>query len=223
MLSASFGHWWCPYPTPRRWSSQWFLQFIRPNNFKDTIWWLQNTKLLLRRFYLNTHASNAAHVDYNCSIYYIWTSIWFNENIFHYDSRGKQCAKEMLHSDHGNFYPNPLKLEMNNSSAFKWLSVPIPHDGPAHFKQLFVPTTTASTGLQSILNDVIETSIWHQAFDNTLSRRPIMNISNIFSVPHYTCYWPQVICIQPVAWRLTLMQPQQVFCCFMSKMAQKLQ
>jgi hypothetical protein len=43
--------------------------------------------------------------------------------------------------------------------------------------------TTASTGLQSILNDVTETSNLHQAFDNTLSRHPIMNISNITSVP----------------------------------------
>ena len=45
----------------------------------------------------------------------------------------------MLHSDQGNFYMNPLKSEMNNSSTFERLSVPIPHDSPAHFKQLSVP------------------------------------------------------------------------------------
>jgi hypothetical protein len=106
-----------------------------------------------------------------------------NKDIFPYDTRGKQLAKEMLHSDQGNFYTNPLKSETNNSSAFEQLSVPIPHDGPTHFKQLSIPTTTAFTGLQSILNDVTETSIWHQAFDNTLSRCPIMNVSNITSVP----------------------------------------
>jgi hypothetical protein len=106
-----------------------------------------------------------------------------NKDIFRYDSRGKQRAKEMLHSDQGNFYTNPLKSETNNSSAFEQLFAPIPHDGPAHFKQLSVPTTTAFTGLQSILNDVTEISIWHQAFDNTLSRHPIMNVSNITSVP----------------------------------------
>jgi hypothetical protein len=33
------------------------------------------------------------------------------------------------------------------------------------------------------LNGVTETSIWHQAFDNTLSRCLIMNVSNITSVP----------------------------------------
>jgi hypothetical protein len=33
------------------------------------------------------------------------------------------------------------------------------------------------------LNDITETSIWHQAFDKTLSRHPIMNVSNITSVP----------------------------------------
>jgi hypothetical protein len=49
--------------------------------------------------------------------------------------------------------------------------------------------TITSTGLQvsynrqTILNDVTETSIQHQAFDNTLSRRPIMNISSKISVP----------------------------------------
>jgi hypothetical protein len=49
--------------------------------------------------------------------------------------------------------------------------------------------TTTSTRLQadndchSILNDVTETSIWHQAFDNTLSCCPIMNVLNITSVP----------------------------------------
>ena len=142
------------------------------------------------------------------------------KDIFQYDSRGKQHAKEMLHSDQGNFYMNPLKTETNDSVSFKQLSVPIPHDSPAHFKQLSVPTTTASAGLQSILNDVTETSIRHQAFDNTLSRRPIMNVSNITSVPALNVLLTSSYCIQPVAWRLTLMQPQQVFCCFTSKMFQ---
>jgi hypothetical protein len=90
-----------------------------------------------------------------------------NKDIFQYDSRGKQRAKEMLHSNQGIFYTNPLKSEMNNSSTFERLSVPILHDSPAHFKQLSVPATTASTGLQSIVNDVTETSFWHQAFDIT--------------------------------------------------------
>jgi hypothetical protein len=78
-------------------------------------------------------------------------------------------------------------LQLPNDSPAKQL--PVPHNSPAHFKQLFVPMTTTSTGLQadndchSILNDVTETSIRHQAFDNTLSRQPIMNISNITSVP----------------------------------------
>jgi hypothetical protein len=68
-----------------------------------------------------------------------------NKDIFRYDSRGKKRAKEMLHSDQCNFYTNPLKSETNDSSAFERLSVPIPHDGPAHFKQLSVQMTTAST------------------------------------------------------------------------------
>ena len=38
---------WCLYTK----LSQQFSQFIRPNNFIDTTWWLQNTKLFSRRFY----------------------------------------------------------------------------------------------------------------------------------------------------------------------------
>jgi hypothetical protein len=78
-------------------------------------------------------------------------------------------------------------LQLPNDSPAK--QHPVPHNGPAHFKQLSVQMTTTSTGLQvdndchSVLNNVTETSIWHQAFDNTLSRCPIMNISNITSVP----------------------------------------
>ncbi len=78
-------------------------------------------------------------------------------------------------------------LQLPNDSPVK--QHPVPHDGPAHFKQLSFPMTATSTGLQadndrhSILNDVTETSIWHQAFDNTLSHCPIKNVSNITSVP----------------------------------------
>ncbi len=42
-----------------------------------------------------------------------------NEDIFQYDSRGKQHAKEILHVDHGNFYTNPLKSETKDSSFFE--------------------------------------------------------------------------------------------------------
>jgi hypothetical protein len=65
----------------------------------------------------------------------------------------------------------------------------LPKESPAHFKQLSVPMTTTSTGLRadndchSILNDVTKTSIQHQAFDNTLSCCPIMNVSNKTTVP----------------------------------------
>ncbi len=61
-----------------------------------------------------------------------------NKDIFWHDSRGKQCAKEMLHSDQGNLYMNPLKSETNDSSVFKQLSVPIPRDDPASFMSIFL-------------------------------------------------------------------------------------
>jgi hypothetical protein len=78
-------------------------------------------------------------------------------------------------------------LQLLNDSPAK--QHPVPHDGPAYFKQLSVPMTTTSTGLtadndcHSILNDVKETSIWHQAFDNFLFHCPIINTSNITFVP----------------------------------------
>ena len=107
----------------------------------------------------------------------------------------------MLRSDYTNFCTIPLKTETNKdsvpnngpaitTSSFLQLpndspakQRPVPHDSPARFKQLSVPMTTTSTGLQadndrhSILNDVTETSIRHQAFGHTLSRCPIMNVS----------------------------------------------
>jgi hypothetical protein len=86
--------------------------------------------------------------------------------------------------------PSNTILSTNNGPAIATSHfLQLPNDGPAHFKQTFVPTTTASTGLQayndhqSILNDVTETTLWHQFFDNTLSHRQIMNVSNITFVP----------------------------------------
>ena len=79
--------------------------------------------------------------------------------------------KEMLWSDQANFDTNPLKSEINESSTFERLSVPIPNDIPASSMSSFlsqlrvVPTssfshfhvpmnaTSTATGLNSF-NDV---------------------------------------------------------------------
>jgi hypothetical protein len=45
------------------------------------------------------------------TIGYAFDSKCNNKDIFRHDSRGKQGAKKMLHSDQGNFYTNPLKSE----------------------------------------------------------------------------------------------------------------
>jgi hypothetical protein len=71
---------------------------------------------------------------------------------------------------------------------FKFLAASLPHDGPVRFEQTFILTTITSTGLASynchlILNDITDSFIWHQAFDNTLSCRTIMYVLNITSVP----------------------------------------
>jgi hypothetical protein len=128
-----------------------------------------------------------------------------NEDIFGYDSRGKQCVKEILHSDQGNFYINPLKSETNKSFAFERLSVSIPHDGPASFMSIFqsqltvVPTssfphfhvpmnaTNTATGLrihydsqQTSLNDV---TIAHVSATNAAMT---MTMTNVFATKNAT-------------------------------------
>ncbi len=80
-----------------------FSQFIRPNNFKYTILWPWNT--------------NEKFIEMNAILLMItWIAIFHcaifgqafdsqcnNEDIFQVDSRGKQCAKEVLCSNQANF------------------------------------------------------------------------------------------------------------------------
>ena len=96
-------------------------------------------------------------------------------------------SKTILFLNNGPAITTSSFLQLPNDSPAK--QRPVPHDGPAHFKQLSVPMTTTYSGLKadndchSILNDVTKTSIQHQAFDNTLSCCPIMNVSNKTTVP----------------------------------------
>jgi hypothetical protein len=63
-----------------------------------------------------------------------------NRDINQKDSRGMQCAKEMLWSDQANFYTNPLKSEPNDGPASTIEQLSVPNDGPAStIKQLSVP------------------------------------------------------------------------------------
>ena len=68
-----------------------------------------------------------------------------------------------------------------DSPAFEQLSVP--NDSPA-FKQRPVPNDDPAIESSLQLHiPMIATSIQHEAFDNSLSCRPIMNVSNTTSVP----------------------------------------
>jgi hypothetical protein len=65
---------------------------------------------------LNEHASNAAQAEFaifliDSTLGKAFDSQRNNIDIFRKDSRGKQCAKEMLQSDQEYFYTNPLKSE----------------------------------------------------------------------------------------------------------------
>jgi hypothetical protein len=81
-----------------------------------------------------------------------------NKDIFRNDSRGKQCAKEMLRNNHATFCTIPLKSETNDgpASTCEQLSVSdngpaittssflqLPNDSPA--KQTPVPVTMTAT------------------------------------------------------------------------------
>ena len=68
-----------------------------------------------------------------------------NRHIYGKDLRGMQCVKEMLWSDQANFYTNPFKSATSDGFDFERSSVPIPNNGPLHFKQLSVPTKSLTT------------------------------------------------------------------------------
>ena len=80
-----------------------FSQFIRPNDFKDTTWWLRNSKLCSRRFYLTnmflTLLTLIAVFLFDRILGKAIDSQRNNKDFVKKDSRGMQCAKEMLWSD----------------------------------------------------------------------------------------------------------------------------
>jgi hypothetical protein len=82
-----------------------------------------NTFLMILTWIANFHCATFGQAsDSQCN----------NKAIFREDSRRKQCAKEVPHSNQASFYTNPLKPEtQKNSPAFKQLSVSITNDGPA--------------------------------------------------------------------------------------------
>jgi hypothetical protein len=54
-----------------------------------------------------------------------------NKDIFQNDSRGKQCAKEMLWNNHATFCTIPLKSETNDGPASTIKQLSVPDNGPA--------------------------------------------------------------------------------------------
>ena len=88
-----------------------------------------------------------------------------NRHIYEKDLKGMQHVKQMLWSDQANLYTNPLTSRTSDGIAFKQSSVPIsngvpasiikqhsvPNDGPAHFKQLSVPTKSLTTTSRNLL------------------------------------------------------------------------
>ena len=108
-----------------------------------------------------------------------------NKDIFRNNSRGKQCAKEMLRSDQANFYTNSLKSETNDRSAFERFSVPIPNDVPAStmssfLSQLTVVLTSSFSHFHVPTNDVPASNM--SSFLSQLTVVPTSSFSH-FHVP----------------------------------------
>ena len=157
---------------------------------------------------------------------------------------------EMLSSDQANFHTNPWKSEINDSSTFERLSVPIPNDIPAStmssflsqltivpissFSHFHVSTnaTSTATGLTS-LNGVTITHVSTTTATTTVTmtqvpatRSATMNAPNISSKSakqlkiNTTRQEAQAFCIPPRK-RLT-MQLKEISCCFLFETIQQL-
>ena len=122
-----------------------FSHFIRPKDFKDTTWWLRNTKLLSWRFYLMNMLlillTLIAIFLIDSTFEKVFDSQCNNEDDFRNDLRGMQWGKEQLLSNPANFYMNPQKSKIDRS-AFKWFSVPILNDLPASTTSSFLSQLT---------------------------------------------------------------------------------
>ena len=185
-------------------------------------------KLLSRRFY-NEHASTTAYVDHKGKAF---SSQRNNKDIFRkQNSRGMQRAKEVLSSNQANFHRNPRKSEINDSSTFEWLSVPIPNDIPASTMGSFlsqltvVPTssslhfhvpmnaTSTATGLTS-LNDATIAHV--STMTATTLASPLLSTSCLSTPtwdpasPAASCGWTQQVatCLLSPGYPVTLLLDQ---------------
>ncbi len=192
--------------------SQQFNKFIRPNDFKDTTW-LQNMKLLSRRFYLMnmllTLPTLIAIFLIDRTLGKAFDSQCNNEDIFWKDLRGMHSAKEMLSSNWENFYMNPWKTETNDISTFDRFSVSVPNDIPAittsSFKQLMS---------QWWLHHLLIFGLATISCPSTLILSPLLQLQNRLTSQQLRQRRWKVFWIQ---WQM-----QQVSFCFATKTTQKL-
>ena len=83
-----------------------------------------------------------------------------------------QRAKEMRSSNQANFYTNPQKSEINGSSTFKQLSVPIQNDIPAS-------TTMSSFLSQLTVGPTYSSSHFHVPTNATRTTTGVTSLSNV--------------------------------------------
>ena len=119
-----------------------------------------------------------------------------NKDIFQNDSRGKQCAKEMLWNNHATFCMIPLKSETNDGPASTIKQLSVPYDIPAittpSFKQLNVPTIatlidprTCDNSLSFYFNIITATSTARSTFVSATTTAQ-MNSSVLNPATHAT-------------------------------------
>jgi hypothetical protein len=126
-----------------------------------------------------------------------------NRHIYGKDLRGMQRAKEMLWSNQANFYMNPLTSQTSDGFAFKQSSVPIsndvpasiikqhsvPVDGPAHSKQLSVPTKSLTATPRNLFllcnednSEIMTPCLLHPAKSAAIHATPTIQQTKSFAV-----------------------------------------
>ena len=128
------------------------LSVYKTHDSKDTIWWLQNTNLLLRRFFsMNmflTLLTLIAIFLIDSTLGKTFNSQHNNKDVFRNNSRGKQRVKEMLRNNHANFCTNPLTSETNDGPASTIEQLSVPDNGPAISTSSFLQLPNDSPGKQ---------------------------------------------------------------------------
>ncbi len=125
----------------KRWSSQWFSQFIRPMTLRHHLVTMTNGESLAKT---NQRTINALIAFLVWIVFFHSTSC----NSFIFGVQASWRSPKTL--------SKTIQLTNNCPATTTSSFLQLPNEVPAHLEQLWVPTTTASTGIQ-VDNDRLST------------------------------------------------------------------